>query len=313
MELPVMERSTKPLFGLAAALSVVALSCASADDPLYGSRPVPPVAPRVWAQPPYPQKVVVTEPLAPRAPLQETPPQETPPQESPAQGAPPAEAADPADAERARNETAFEDDYLRQKERLFPAHAGHWLAIVDGRLLPADARGRPAPAATLDECLAAADAANVAALHRFLFRIGEEGDVVYLDPRAPNQSVVGMGFKLALGIAATFDPASSAVTWTRAGKSRRFALDHGEFELRLSDPTGRQLAAARVSDSAGYAGFLLIDAALGDLLDAERFEIPGRALLRAGDQIRELRRAHLRVELPELDLDERVPAAVWVK
>jgi hypothetical protein len=302
-ELPVMERSTKPLFGLAAALSVVALSCASADDPLYGSRAVPPVAPRVWAQPPYPQKLVVTEPHAP----QETPPQEAPPAEAPA------EPRDVADAERARNEAAFEDDYLRQKERLFPAHAGQWLAIVDGRLLPADAHGRPAPAATLDECVAAADAANAAALHRFLFRIGEEGDVVYLDPRAPNHSVVGMGLKLALGITASFDPASSAVTWTRNGKSRRFPLDRGEFELRLSDPTGRQFAAARVSDSAGYAGFLLVDAALGDLLDADRFEIPGRALLRAGDQVQELRRAHLRVQLPELDLDERVPAAVWSK
>jgi len=305
-----MERSTRRLVGLAAALSVGALSCASADDPLYGSRPAPPVAPRVWAQPPYPQKVVVTEPFVP----QEAPPQETPPQEAPPQATPPAEAVDAAhaaDAERARNEAAFEDDYLRQKERLFAAHAGLWLAIVDGRLLPADAHGRPAPAATLDECIAAADAANAAALHRFLFRIGEEGDVVYLDPRAQNHSVVGMGFKLALGIAATFDPASGAVTWTRKGKSRRFALDRGEFELRLSDPTGRQLASARVSDSAGYAGFLLIDASLGDLLDAERFEIPGRTLLRAGDQIQELRRAHLRVQLPELDLDERVPVAVW--
>ena len=51
-----MERSTKPLFGLAAALSVVALSCASAGDPLHGARPAP-IAPRMWAQPPYPQKI----------------------------------------------------------------------------------------------------------------------------------------------------------------------------------------------------------------------------------------------------------------
>ena len=305
-----MERSTRPLFGLAAGLAVVALSCASAADPLHGTRPAPMFAPRMWAQPPYPQKMVGTEPSAP----QETPPQEAPPDappvEAPAEA--PAEPRDPADAERARNEAAFEDDYLRQKERLFSAHAGHWLAIVDGRLLPADARGRPAPAATLDECVAAADAANAAALHRFLFRIGEEGDVVYLDPRAPGHSVVGMGLKLALGIAATFDPASSAVTWTRAGKSRRFALERGEFELRLSDPTGRQFASARVSDSSGYAGFLLVESSLGDLLDAERFEIPGRALLRAGETIHELRRAHLRVQLPELDLDERVPAAVRI-
>jgi len=305
-----MERTTRSLFGLAAALSIGALSCASTADPHYGTRPAPPVAPRVWAQPPYPQKVVVTEPFLSKA-AQETPPQETPAPAAPPQETPAPEAVDPVDAERARNEAAFEDDYLRQKERLFSTHAGLWLAIVDGRLLPADARGRPAPAATLDECVAAADAANAAAHHRFLFRIGEEGDVVYLDPRAPNHSVVGMGLKLALGITASFDPASGAVTWTRAGKSRRFALDRGEFELRLTDPTGRQLAAARVSDSAGYAGYLLVDASLGDLLDAERFEIPGRALLRAGDQIRELRRAHLRVQLPELDLDERVPAAIW--
>lgn len=316
-----MTLATARLGWIAAALLAGAVGCAAAHDPLYGARPLPPLAPpRIWAQPPYPQALVVTEPL-PVAATQEAPPiidpPPNPPEADPATdtpAAPPAAervSADPLAAERARNEAAFERDYLRQKERLFDAHVGHWVAIVDGRLLPADARGRLAPAPLLADALAAADAANREALHRFVFRIGEEGDVVYPDPLGTPQALVGVGFKLNLGITSTFDPAAPAVLWTRAGKSRRFSVERDQIELRLADPTGRQLLAARVADSSGYGGFVLLDAAPADLLDAERFEVPGRVVLERGDTLRELRRSRLRVQIPELEVDELVPAAIW--
>ena len=134
---------------------------------------------------------------------------------------------------------------------------------------------------------------------------------LYADPLGARRSVVGMALKLDAGVAATFDAAASAVMWTRAGKSRRFTLDHDQIELRLSDPTGQQVAASRVLDSSSYGGYLLVEPTVADLLDAERFEIPGRIVLKSGDQLTELRRARLRVQVPELELDERVAAGVW--
>ncbi|MSR48292.1 MAG: hypothetical protein EXS13_14735 [Planctomycetes bacterium] len=315
----------------AATLLAGALGCAAASDPLFGARPTPPVSPRTWVQPPYPQALVVTESLpqetrpAPApAPAPDTPapqPGEAPPSDPPtADDVPvtapaveaPAADPDPVDLERGRNEATFEDSYLRQKERLFAANAGRWIAIVDGRLLPVDARGRVAPAAEFGECLAAADSVNPNALHRFVFRVGEEGDVVYPDPLASARAMVGMGLKLQLGIATTFDPAASAVMWTRAGKSRRFAVERDQIELRLADPAGRQFAAIHLADSSSFSGFLLLEPTLADLLDAERFEIPGRVVLKHGEQLRELRRSRLRVQVAELELDEPVPAAIWI-
>jgi hypothetical protein len=298
--------------GLAAMGLVAALGCAAASrDPLFGARPLPPLsAPRTTAPPARPQVLVV----------QETAPTDDPPDPAPAAPAfpsSPATSADPApltplELERSRNEAAFDRDYLRAKERLFDLHVGHWLAIVDGRLLPADARGRPAPTLLLADALAAADAANRDALHRFLFRIGEEGDVAYPDPGGAPQPWIGMALKLQHGIAATFDPAAPAVLWTRAGSSRRFSVVRDQIEILLADPTGRQTLAARATDSSSYGGFIALDSAPADLLDAERFEIPGRVVLTRADSLRELRRTRLRVQVAELELDALVPAAVWI-
>lgn len=338
-----MTLSTLGLGALAAAVVATALGCAVAsNDPLYGTRPAPPPAPRLWAQPPYPQKVVTLEPPPNPSPAasqafvaaafapQESPPappadpaaSPAAPQETPS--APPAAALSPAEAlaaQRAANESCFERDYLRVKERLFDEHAGHWLAIVAGRLLPTDARGRPAPAPLLADALNAADTLDRDALHRFVFRVGEEGDLLYPDPLPapqdaatarvpPPTALVGVGAKLRLAIQSRFDPAGPAILWTRGGASHRFPLERDTMSLRLADPTGRTALVARLADSASYAGFLLLDAANADLLDAERFEVPGRVVLEHGDALRELRRSRLRLVVPELELDELLPAAI---
>ncbi len=302
-----MDAPTARLAAFWWAAGVAALGCATAPyDPLHGARPLPPLPdPHSPPPPPHPQIVIASDP-------QSTPAAAAPATVAPAAEEPPAPPS-PIELERSRNEAAYDRDYLRVKERLFDAHVGHWLAIVDGHLLPADARGRPAPAPQLADVLAAADAVNRDALHRFVFRIGEEGDVAYPDPGGAPQPLVGMALKLQHGIAATFDPAAPAVLWTRAGKSRRFSVVRDQIELLLADPTGRQSLAARVADSPGFGGFLALDPAPADLLDAERFEVPGRVVLTRTDSVRELRRTRLRVQVPELELDALVPAAVWIE
>ncbi|MBL8841059.1 MAG: hypothetical protein JNL90_05940 [Planctomycetes bacterium] len=330
-----MDRTGRRLGLLAGLAWTAAFGCAAAGDPLYGTRPSPRAAPlRFAADPPRPQVVVALEP-----PPQPQPPQETPPAPAPTDPPPtppadpatdppadppteprdpaapssdaPAAPRDPVDRQREQNELAFEGDYLRQKERLFPDHAGQWIAIVAGRLLPIDSRGRLAPTPDYAACLAAADAADPAALHRFLFRIGEEGDVVYSDGYATPRTMVGAALKQRFAITSSFDAAARAILWTRAGRSARFAVEREQIELRLSDPAGRAVVVTRVADSASFGGFLALEATFAGLLDAEKHEIPGRVLLRTGAGLEEARRARVRLAVPELELDELLPAAVW--
>lgn len=291
------------------ALLWVALGCQGAGDPLHGARP----APRAARRPPAESRPQV---MAAVAPPQETPPPPEPPPESAPESAPDAPSeppADPTDEQRGHNEAAYEGDYLRQKERLVREELGKWVAIAGGRLLPADARGRLAPAPTFEACLLAAEAADPDSLHRFLFRIGEEGDVVYSDASTRPRNVIGSGLKGALGIAAAFDARAGELRWTRGAKSRTFKLEREQIELLLRDPAGRQSMGVRLADSTAFSGFVLLESTPADLLDAELFEIPGRALLRTGGDppVVVLRRARVRVVVRELDLDELVPVAAW--
>ncbi len=283
-------------------LLAIALGCTSSADPLYGARPQRPQrAPIQRPPPPAPQAMVSDQESPDGQEAANDPTQEAPSDPTP----------DPTNDQRDVNASAYENDYLRQKERLFPAHLGRWIAIVGGRLLPTDERGRVEPAATFDDCVKAAEAADASALHRYLFRVGEEGDVVYSDSSATPRNVVGAALKSALGVAAAFDAKAGAITWRRGEKSRTFPLEREQIEISLSDPQGLQSMSARVADSAGFGGFVLLDATTADLLDAEKHEIPGRVVLRTTQGTAELRRARVRVGVRELALDEVVPAAVW--
>jgi hypothetical protein len=295
-----------------------------------------PVAPPWWAPPPHKQVMVAATPQEapkpdapkPDAPKPDAPKQDAPKPDAPKPDAPkpdaksdkpaltPEEAAaekvrDETDDQRAHDEIVFENEYLRMKERLVPDELGKWLVIVDGRILPSDAHGKPAPAAAMADALAVADAIDEKALHRFVFRIGEEGDVLYADPSHSIRSVVGTALKSLLAVSAGYDPRANELTWTREGKSHRFKFDHERFSLLLSDPLGRQTMATPVADSSGFGGFLALEAVNAVVLDGPRFEIPGRVLLKTGDGFQELRRTRIRVRIPELDVDVTVPAAAW--
>ena len=293
-----------------------------AVDPAWSAPPPKPrpqvVLPPQEAPPKDPAPAPAPTPEAPPAPPPDSPPmppQEAPPQEAPPQEAPKPEAGapqlDPVDEARARDEFAFENDYLRMKERLIPQQLGRWLAIVDGRVLPSDDRGRPSPTAKMADCLAVADGVNARPLHRFVFQIGEEGDVLYADSSRTARSAVGSALRSALNVSAGYDPRSGELTWTRGEKSRRFVLDHERFPLVLTDPQQRNSMATNVVDSSGFGGFVVLEAVNAALLDGARYEIPGRVLLKSGGGVQELRRMRVRVSIPELDVDVTVPAAAW--
>jgi hypothetical protein len=286
-----------------------------------------------WQAPlPHPQVMVEPTPQeTPKTP--DAPPADVPnaPPPAPAPGVPKADAPKPdaakpddksqettadkvrdeTDEQRAHDEITYENEYLRVKERLVPDQLGKWLAIVNGRIVPSDSHGRPEPAATMESCLAFADTVDEKALHRFIFRVGEEGDVLYADPAHSARSVVGSALKSLLAVSATFDVRTGEMSWIREGKMHRFKLDHERFPILLSDPVGRQSMQTQVADSSGFGGFLALEASTAVVLDGPRYEIPGRVLLKTGDGFQELRRTRVRVKIPDLDVDVVVPAAAW--
>jgi hypothetical protein len=284
-----------------------------------------PIGQPYQAPPPNPQVMVAVDPQeAPKstdAPKPEVPKAEAPKPDGAKQEAPKTdEKADAAAAEkvrdetdeaRARNEIAYENEYLRMKERLVPDQLGKWLAIVNGKIVPSDSHGKPEGAATMENCIDFADTVDPKALHRFVFRIGEEGDVLYADPAHSARSVVGSALKSVLAVSSTYDVRTSEVTWTRAGRTHRFKLERERFPILLSDPVGRQSMETLVADSSGFGGFFALEAVSAIVLDGPRFEIPGRVLLKTGDGFQELRRTRVRVHISDLDVDVVVPAAAW--
>lgn len=82
---------------------------------------------------------------------------------------------DRVQAERDRNQKTYERDYLPRQKQLQKKHRGKWLAIVSGKLVPAERDGTPAPAAKLDALDAELRKAFPRARHRFVIRIGDEG------------------------------------------------------------------------------------------------------------------------------------------
>src|SRR5262245_25424324 len=75
------------------------------------------------------------------------------------------------ESERARDDDAYSGEYDWRREILFHQHAGEWAAIVGGEIL--------APFPTLEACAAEAEKRHPKALHRYVFRIGEDGEVRY--------------------------------------------------------------------------------------------------------------------------------------
>lgn len=93
--------------------------------------------------------------------------------------------------ERIANQAAFDQVYTTKKESLMERHAGDWIAIVGGKLLPMDEDGRIAPMPSLEQLSLAIEVASAEAHHRFVFRIGEEGEIRYRPTVNDNPEWIG--------------------------------------------------------------------------------------------------------------------------
>lgn len=235
-------------------------------------------------------------------------------------GAPRAQTGGAIAAERSVNEAAFRDRYLTQKEEITRKHAGKWIAIVAGRIWPAGEQGALEPAESLKACLRVVNETHPKAVHRFVFRVGEEGDVRFSDWSTLRSGVpynlLGAGLKKHLALRVVFDARDGTIEWGRGGKTRRFDnSDHPLIDFPLASPGQGATRLIPLVDSLAFTGMALFEPETAARLGLERFEIPGAARFvdGGGKVLGGLvgRRAHVRILLPELKIDETIPAIIW--
>jgi hypothetical protein len=214
--------------------------------------------------------------------------------------------------ERAADDEAFRETYLLEKERLFAEHAGEWLAIAGGEVFPADGKRNLLPAKTLEECLAAAERKVPRARHRYVFRIGEEGEVRYSVLGFPARwTMSGIGLYRLLGLTVGVDGAKGTTTWRLKGKEKTFPVGKAaEMGVKLADPTGKGAREVTVGVSTGFNGVALLEPPVSGSLGLARFEIPGATIVKIGGAEVKCRRARVRLAVPEIDLDVTIPVTL---
>jgi len=225
---------------------------------------------------------------------------------------PPAPAPNAVESERAVNEKAYGEQVLGMAGSLKAEHLGEWIAIAGGSLWPAnEGRTLVAPAATMEEADAAARREVPGALHRFVFRVGEDGDEDHDLGGSEVPHTLGVAFLGAWEGRAALGPNVALIldgkkVSTRAEDGRPFV------RAALLPPAGDGGVEADWVLSTGFSGFAVLPAETAERAGLALWEIPGTAHIDGILQKGDCRRARARIRIPAaggLVID--MPVAVW--
>jgi hypothetical protein len=244
------------------------------------------------------------------------------PEEKPA--APSSDPAQPYDAEataaeRERNLEAYAHHVGAPRMYLIEEHFGQWVAIAGGRAFPVNEFGTAvAPAATMDEAVAAARAAVPRARHRFVFRIGEEGDF--------EQGLGGAEIPHVLGVYFLAKLERPDVEIRSYGPNQPIHFVKGDVrkEITAKGPDSRMFVRPEVGPpgadgaasslyvlSTGFAGFAVVPATTASDAMLHLWEVPGEVAIDGVFRTGTCRRTRMRLRFPDTDLDFLLPVAVW--
>ncbi len=240
---------------------------------------------------------------------------EVPPPPPAAGQDPAARPPDPAAerAERLANEAAYREQYLPVRTRLKADHLGKWIVIARGVMLPANERRTfPAPAATMEEADLAARAEAPAARHRFVFRIGEEGDEKEFLGGTEVRHVLGVAFLAAWEGRGTLGPNVSLLL-DRVGQVSQRAADGRPFvRAAVLPPSGVGGAEEEWGLSTGFNGYAVLSPATAERVGLALWEIPGSVRIEGVLQSGDCRRARARLRIPPGGgVDLEFPVAIW--
>lgn len=217
---------------------------------------------------------------------------------TPAPGAP-----DVLDLARARNLALYE----REKERLHRDLLGKWVLIADRA--PEEVEGAFKPL-LVGDTLESVAALAPDAKHRFVFRVGDEGDVTTVASAWHAPRSAGSGFVRATGLTSFADKGGGVVE-LRKGEAVVTFHDASPFpriRVGIERPSGPSPAAPEAREVLlGTVGPTLALAPADDeRLGLARWEVPGTEIVGGVP----CRRVLVRVSIPELEIVSTVVAAV---
>jgi len=220
--------------------------------------------------------------------------------------------------ERKLNLKAYEKSYCPLREALMQKHAGKWVVIASGKLLPVRQRKKPFtgwtfhPGDTLEQTIQAVDRLAPDARHRFVFRVGEDTDHVLDTGASTHKNLLGTGFMISLPGDAMLSGRALHSTWK--GKPLTLRLEPGGSYLlktKLSVPVGKTNAWQMMGVSSVYTGIGTVAPDLASRLKLQLWEIPGKVTIKGALLQGKLRRARVRLGFKDTDYQMLAPVAVW--
>jgi hypothetical protein len=253
--------------------------------------------------------------IPPGAPAGDAPPAAAPPAAEPASSY----DARRTNAERVANEVGYREHIAGSRQYLLEKHLGQWVVIAGGRAFPVnESRTAVRPAATMEEADAAARAEVPDARHRFVFRIGEEGDLHQQLGGAELSHVLGNWFL------AELERPDVVMRGLGPGQDIQFVKGDARIEITVKGPDDRMFvrpevgapgAAGRAEEayvlSTGFGGYAVLAATTAVSGSLHLWEVPGKIAIDGVFQKGECRRARARFRFPGTDLDLLIPVAVW--
>jgi hypothetical protein len=220
--------------------------------------------------------------------------------------------------DRAADEGAYQFLYVPSQKALLSAHKGEWLAIAGGRVIPSNGP-EPSTVRTMEEADALSRKAVPDARHRFLFQVGEEGDVTWQLGGCELPNVVGNQ------LLALLEAGGVEMKNIGPGERMHVRINGQPTELTVTTPdearmylrpqVGAPGAAGVAKDNfcvaTGFAGTATMSAATAAGL--EMWEIPGTCRISGALQSGDCRRARARMTWPNTALDFVVPVAIWTR
>jgi hypothetical protein len=222
-------------------------------------------------------------------------------------------------AERAANGVAYQEHVLPRRQYLLEKHLGQWIAIAGGKAYPVNEHGTAvAPAATMEGADAAAKAAVPGARHRFVFRIGEEGNLEQPLGGAETPHVLGTWFFAELerpdvemrGIGPG-QPIHFVKGGTRTEITTKGPDDRMFVKPEVGAPGAAGKAGALYVLSTGFGGYAVLPAETAAAASLHLWEVPGRLVIEGALLKGNCHRARARFRFPGTDLDLLLPVGVW--
>ena len=223
-------------------------------------------------------------------------------------------------AERLLNEKAYTTEYVPIQERIKSKLKEKWIVIVDGKLLFVGEDGLPLASNSIEAADAAALKAAPNARHRFIFKVGDEGNQECPLGGCEKRLVMGNTFAAEVSPGGVLFGGPDGLQFNRVAGSDKWVSvgvklagdDRSYLRPAMLAPGGTTELEGTFCMSTGFGGKAVMPSDFAAQLRLELWEIPGEATLKGeGDNGGACRRAYARIKIKQVNDTWLMPVYVW--